>query len=127
MEDIKVGESIRTKRGSIHHIARILEYKDNWYSIKDYGNNKIVYKLQPKNIVKHSKNIIDLIEKGDYVNGEEIVAIDYTEDDNGNYINVLGILEIEDDYAYPIELPRLNIKSVVTKEQFNSVKYEVER
>jgi len=55
------------------------------------------------------------------------VAIDYTEDENGNYIDVLGIMEIDDDYAYPIELRVINIQEVVTKEQFESISYKVDK
>ena len=55
------------------------------------------------------------------------MAIDYTEDENGNYIDVLGIMEIDDDYAYPIELRVINIQEVVTKEQFESISYKVDK
>ena len=64
---------------------------------------------------KTSFNIIDLIEVGDYVNGKEVMTISgfkdgsrYIEFDEGRYL-----CKSED------------IKSIVTKEQFDSVKYEV--
>ena len=63
-----------------------------------------------------SDNIIDLIEIRDYVNGEKVMVISefkdgsrYIEFDEGRYL-----CKSED------------IKSIVTKEQFNSAKYEVE-
>lgn len=46
MEEIKVGEYVRTREGKI--------YKTNITMINDTG-------------IKHSPNIIDLIEEGDYV------------------------------------------------------------
>lgn len=65
---------------------------------------------------KFYDNPIDLIEVGDYVNGKEVMTISgfkdgsrYIEFDEGRYL-----CKSED------------IKSIVTKEQFNSVKYEVD-
>ena len=61
-------------------------------------------------------NPIDLIEVGDYVNGKEVLNISefkdgsrYIEFDEGRYL-----------------CKNYQIESIVTKEQFNSVKYEVE-
>ena len=111
--EIKVGEYIRTKLGDIRKITEGFEF------IIERHNNSA------NAIVKHSSNLIDLIQKDDFVNGDRVVAVDYTEDENGNYIDVLGIMEIDDDYAYPIELRVINIQNVVTKEQFESISYKV--
>lgn len=61
---------------------------------------------------KTSENIVDLIEEGDYVNGHLVLK---KEDDNFLLIDDKG-------YAH---LAPINIKSIVTKEQFKRVKYEV--
>ena len=129
MEEIKVGEYVRTKYGYIAKITEIDNYI--WFNQKiNKESGMAVYELSKVEfenlVVNHSPNIIDLIEEGDYVNGDKIVAIDYTEDEDGNYKNVLGIMEIEDDYAYPIELRVLNIKTIVTKEQYAAIEYKVE-
>ena len=70
------------------------------------------------NIVKHSKNIIDLIEKGDYVKveseGYEITGIvDLTIPPLKIFIDGEEYLEDE-------------IKSIVTKESLKNVEYKVE-
>ena len=65
-------------------------------------------------------NPIDLIEVGDYVNGKRVYNISIV--DGLKYLDV----EVED---YLSDMPFINadqITSIVTKEQFNSVKYEVE-
>lgn len=72
-----------------------------------------------KNIDKYiekepSYDVIDLIEIGDYVNGLPVVH--NAKKNGGNIVIVIN------GNAYNEE----NIKSIVTKEQFNSVKYEVE-
>lgn len=70
-------------------------------------------------ITKHSENIIDLIEVGDYVNGELISNVDKV--DNMNIIEWSN----GDIYKTDIQNDKF-IKSIVTHEQFNSIKYEVE-
>ena len=126
MEDkIEVGEYVRTKKG---FIDKVLEIKTEYTRMN--GNYDIVFRLSDKknywfstkDIVKHSKNIIDLIEEGDYVNGYEVITV-YSYDENGNDKDELGICEVDDDYAYYTYLEDIDIKSIVTKEQFDSVKY----
>lgn len=71
-------------------------------------------------IAKASHNIIDLIEAGDYVNGEKVGYID----------NCEGALR---EYYYDYEDANVDaghwfeeIKSIVTKEQFESMSYKVQ-
>ena len=59
--------------------------------------------------IKSSPNIIDLIEVGDYVNGEKVT-------------NINGILYVKNIGA----LEEINIKSIVTKEQFEAMEYKCE-
>ena len=67
---------------------------------------------------KSSPNIIDLIEVGDYVNGHRVIDI------AKDQIRALYYEDISQKYAL---IPMINkdIKSIVTKEQFESIKYEV--
>ena len=68
-----------------------------------------------KDIINASYNIMDLIEVGDYINGDRVTQVTsrYVEvcygRDSCDFIN-------EED-----------IKSIVTKEQFESTKYSLER
>ena len=76
--------------------------------------------ISEENIIKPSENILDLIEAGDYVNGKRVYNISIV--DGLKYLDV----EVED---YLSDTPFINadqITSIVTKEQFDSVKYEVE-
>ena len=68
-----------------------------------------------KDIIKASHNIIDLIGVGDYVNGVEVIDID------DEWITM-------SDTQVPILKSIANglIKSIVTKEQFESIKYSLE-
>lgn len=59
MKEIEVGDYVRTKEGEIHKVIKIIEDDGDW----DYyccGNNVGYFAMD---IAKHSKNIIDLIEK----------------------------------------------------------------
>ena len=109
--EIQVGEYIRTLDG-IKKIVKINEGKLSTYYGKyivfpEYKNSK---SINIKNILKHDFDIRKLIEEGDYINGckfQEII---------GNTIFIFGIRSgiLEED-----------IKSVVTKEQFQAMEYEV--
>ena len=126
---IEVGEYIRTTEdGIIGKVKRIeldeIDKSLKWYVFdkKRYDMNIIdeIYINKPY-IKSHSFNIIDLIEEGDYVNGNEI-ALEAPNPDPlcdpiygyfDRYGELVGIIENED------------IKSIVTKEQFKNIEYEV--
>ena len=65
--EIKVGDYVRTKRGYIGKVIKIRErietYKNNREAyLVDWGGKRATYISQIKDI-KHSNNIIDLIEE----------------------------------------------------------------
>ena len=65
MNDIEIGDYVRTKSGEI---GIFVEYRDDKFFCKIKIKN--TYYTPPiSTITKHSKNIIDLIEVGDFVNG----------------------------------------------------------
>ena len=126
MEKIKDNEYIRTKQGTIAKI------KDSEFDIrfimpdckttyrnwkKDFSVDRVTY----EEIVKHSFNLTDLIEKDDYVNGYKVESLD---DEFGN--EILGFYRYDDDVIIGIiPLEGVVINNVVTKEQFKNVMYEV--
>ena len=69
---------------------------------------------------KFYDNPIDLIEIGDYVNGYLVTGFDYQYSSNKKV--VFSNVRLD---GTGIKIPAKDIKSIVTKEQFNSVKYEV--
>lgn len=77
---------------------------------------------------KFSHNIIDLIEVGDYVNGYKITSI-YDDDSKVNEYNLkhqkcLGKNIYDEDYQEYLIYAE-DIKSIVTKEQFESMEYKL--
>lgn len=118
MEDkIEIGEYVRTKAGNVDKIKSI---KENEILFE----NSII-KYTQKNIenmvVKHSKNIIDLIEEGDYVNGYKILRIEEMQNSDRKLFVVFKFNETEH-----CEIWRDNeIKTIVTKEMMTSIEYKV--
>lgn len=125
--EIEVGEYIRTDCGYI------TKSTDEYFTKKIIKGNSVFGKA-----VKHSKNIIDLIELGDIVecmvakfveNGtEEEETIKYEVvatkvlDMNGNPINEIGISGEEGPELISFE----NVRSVLTHEQFEKNCYRLE-
>ena len=72
------------------------------------------YLMSRASIVNHSKNIIDLIEVGDYVNG--IPVEDITRFKDGTWCITFDEWRWIDNNVNAIE-------SIVTKEQYKSVEY----
>lgn len=121
---LEVGMYIRTKycgicdEIAIRKIIKIDKINNNWFYIdknvcdiyKDYTN-----KLNTVNVEKASFNIIDILEVGDYVNGY------YVEDVLKTFVNVA----VGSNYFQSPTIYEKDIKSVVTKEQFENMKYGI--
>ncbi|MDD6757208.1 MAG: hypothetical protein PUE33_04000 [bacterium] len=127
MKELKVGMYVRTETG-IAKIEEITGDRTEIYFNCDTGLSisfikKDFTQEEMADFYKHSHNIIGLIEVGDYVNGELVVQVS---DDKGWVFTEPVYFDEhrgeERHYCYN----NSEIKSVVTKEQFNSVKYEVE-
>ena len=79
-----------------------------------------------KDIINASYNIIDLIEVGDYVNGERVKALkgDIESHKINNEDDVI-YTEYINDYDEWCGFEEDEIKSIVTKEQFESMEYKI--
>lgn len=121
---IEVGEYVRTNDGIIDKV------KNNDYYMQQYIECEKSLHLKEK-IIKHSKNIIDLIEVGDYVNGEKILDIRKIVEDIEAFKTIYSENEIaicvfkDNEGEFYKYLKKEDIEDIVTKEQFNSVKYEI--
>lgn len=71
-----------------------------------------------EDIVKHSKNLIDLIEIGDIVNGMEVLDIHKPRD-------LWEPIEIRVDSRYTNFILTEDIKTILTHEQFENNCYKV--
>lgn len=129
MEDeIEVGEYGRTNYGKIIKFAW-LEYSNGKRDEskvllinEDILSNDFYYFHAGEKIVKHSKNLIDLIECGDYVNGH-LVTDKYKDVDE--YGNDFWCLIIEDSSFLNRSIREEEIKTILTKEQYLANCYKV--
>lgn len=118
--EIEVGEHVRTEHQGIGKVERIEfdnDEKENYYFL----NN--LFGTWEREIIKHSKNIIDLIEKGDYVNREQVIKDNFDNLIVPTTIFSNGLMNTAE--IYWSKLKDTDIRSIVTKEQFKSVEYEV--
>lgn len=133
MKELKVGMYIRyipTQGNYTQKISKITKTKNCMLDMAYYLDNseEPVFSSHFDDIVGVSEYIIDLIEVGDYVNGELVIAKDsdnrlYVPEDLGQPYD----REFSNGcFEYTLLDKNFEIKSIVTKEQFNSVKYEVE-
>lgn len=108
--EIKAGEFIRTNR--IEKVERIDE--EDWTCVI---TNMSAYNLQwlKNRNFKHSKNIIDLIEVGDFVNRKEVIEV---RQQNGKVYLMTSYV--------PQEYIKTDIKSILTHEQYEQNEYRLE-
>ena len=128
--ELEVGKFVRTKYGTIGKIiaidlAKPRQEKYPNHPSKKYWRDKILisyYKgwITTQNIIKASYNIIDILEKGDYVNG---YLVTYVYKPDGNEV---FRIEIERDTLKGHIIDKSSqIKSIVTKEQMEKMAYKV--
>lgn len=120
MSEIEVGEYVRTDKGTM---GQIIEKRlGKFFKGKDDDEIPIlrnVYELDTKQwttdeyIVKHSKNIIDLIEEGDYVNGSVVIEVFHGDPS-----------VIIENWAEEQIFPK-DIKSILTHEMYEQNCYKV--
>ena len=103
---LEVGMYVRTDRGKIGKLRK--ELKD-YYEL-EYPRNvcDLVYKNR---IIKSSFTLLGIINIGDYVNGKQVDNVTLG---RGNYI-LVGLHRIYES----------EIKSIVTREAFEQMSYEV--
>ena len=107
---MNVGDYVRTETGQI---GKITYFEGDMVRVD--CDKFITYKSNHNEITKISPNIIDLIEVGDIIKGI------------GNMIFSVINVDYKDKIIYGIDFwcEEKDIKSIVTKECFESMKYKV--
>ena len=122
---MEVGDYVRTKKGyiakykGIEKCNNIDGESEDWFIfdstiIDDYGD-RVPVEINKSYFIKTSPNIIDLIEVGDYVNGYKVLnVLDFN--DNSKMLSLEKI--------YDSKITNEEIKSILTKEQFEEMEYK---
>jgi len=116
---MKVGDYVRTnhrREKVIRKVIAINECHDGDHRIIFDKPTKYEYFVEDENYYTFSADKIDLIEVGDYVNGHEVLnVLDFN--DNSKMLSLEKI--------YDSKITNEDIKSIVTKEQFEAMQYKV--
>lgn len=120
---LEVRMYVRTKK---YGIAKIICGTSNKFNIDVFKKDGCTLRCQKeRDILKASFNIIDLIEVGDYVNGYKVEEVNN---------NLKGICNSLDTYLWVVNdldefeeilIFEKDIKSVITHEQIEQIKYKV--
>lgn len=111
MEEIQVGEYVRTKTGKIYKVIN-----NNYYMSQYIVCGKGI--VDKENIVNHSKNIIDLIEVGDFVNENEVI-------DKYLFNGEIPVLETTGDETNAKCMCEGDFKTILTHEQYERNCYKI--
>lgn len=110
--EIKENEFIRTKTGKIDKVIN-----NNYYMSQYIECEKRI--VEKEYIVKHSFNIIDLIEVGDFVNENEVI-------DKYLFDGEIPVLETTGDETNAKCMCEGDIKTILTHEQYERNCYRLE-
>lgn len=111
---IEAGEYVRTKNGKIDKVVSNNCYMEKYIKAeKDF--------IFCNSIVKHSKQLIDLIEIGDILELSEYV--DYFKKSEKIGISDIDMLS---DIKQAIRDKKIEVLSVLTKERYRATRYKVE-
>ena len=99
-------------------IGRVSKIVNETIYVKMNNKYNLPVSFQIDKIVKHSKQLIDLIEVGDIVNGMEVLDIHKPRD-------LWEPIEIRVDSRYTNFILAEDIKTILTKEQFEANCYKV--
>lgn len=130
MEEIKVGEYIRTKDGVIAKVTYVdvmmVDCDRDVFDLKNLAMMEIPTEYIEEYIVKHSFDIKDLLQAGDIIMYKQYkfskfydieLVREYTDArTQKKYLGVKG---------FRLKESQIEIKEILTKEQFNQMKYIV--
>lgn len=120
MEKINIGEYVRVyeddmNRIGIGKVTRVVN-ESIYVNMNNKYNLPVCFQIN--NIAKHSKQLIDLIETGDYINGMEVLDVYKLRD-------VWEPVEIRVDSRYTNFILTEDIKTILTKESYIANCYKV--
>ena len=111
MKEIKVGDYVRTNTGKIDKVINNNYYMSQYIECE----KSLLYK---EDIVNHSKDLVDLIEEGDFVNGYPAKRIANFNNELCNFdLNTMEWTPLKDIDVY---------YNILTKEQYMQNCYKID-
>lgn len=117
MKEIEVGDYVRFDDGQIKWVTQELkDFIDEHESLTEKDLVEFLGRI------KHSKQLIDLIEVGDYVNGREVKHIAMFE----GFPDYPQLIFVDETHLIPDDTCKNDeIETILTKEQFDANCYKV--
>lgn len=116
--EIEVGEYIRTNTGLIDKVIKYITEDDTFpYDAFDYMGEFVAY--SEAEIVKHSKNIIDLIEAGDIITYNKDFVI------TSKIVESVGEKCVYAGYPDSIKIYENELVDILTKEMYEQNCYKI--
>ena len=120
MKEIEIGEYVRTKNGIIGRSKEVS-------SVGCWIEND--FRISKRDIIKHSKQLIDLIEAGDIVNKELVIDIINATNDKEEIVGRKLITQYRLAQFTGLDIKYYiyssDIKTILTKEQYIANCYKV--
>lgn len=122
MKEIEVGEYVRTKNGISKVIENVDKYVTEEQICVDFISGMYHQVISKHRIVNHSKQPIDLIEVGDYVNGREVKHIAMFE----GFPDYPKLIFVDETHLIPDDTCENDeIQTILTKEQYEANCFKV--
>ena len=119
--EIEVGEYVRTKNGKIRKVKDTVAQ----YYITDRLNITDNNQFAKEDIVKHNKNIIDLIELGDILEIE--LSEEFVEKEDKKILTQIGAVYTKETLQKDIDNGIITkILTIITKEQYTQNCYKID-
>ena len=110
--EVKENMYYRTRGGAIEKIVSLEDFNEREYKLNGFYIDKVA-------ITKASYNIIDILEEGDYVNGQVVTQII----PNNRKIDPSTMIYTGTNYV--VGLYNEDIENVRTKEQMEQISYKI--
>ena len=128
MEKLKIGMYVRTKNG-IGKVDETEMFMGKYFQFHLDSNKGRIYNVTTNTywnsvediIGEPSTDIIEVIQPGDYVNGKFVFVAGYNRYDDW----CVTVLEFDDCQSYRDYIYVCDIETIVTREQFNAMRYMV--
>ena len=118
MKDIEVGDYVRTENGIIDEVDALYGMIENTVYLKQQS-----LWFNADYIVNHSKQLIDLIEEGDYVNESKVLSV--MEDLETGELHLEMTFNYTNEETGDCTIYDKDIKTILTKESYMANCYKV--
>lgn len=127
---IKIGDYVRIVQAQRSMISKVYDIQKGKSSLIDKKIFCMIEGIEEwftsDDIVKHSSNILDVLEEGDYVNGDRVLEIQKVPNEKIDRVIVLNSFEdsLEDE---PFYIYKENVVNILTHEMYEKKCFKLKK